>query len=65
MIETGTLIRKEKGKAVSGLWPGVAFFLCVGFHDGRKTVTEHVMKCLTPLGLALWYMDDGTLAGKG
>lgn len=34
------------------------------YYDGRKTVTEHVMKCLTPLGLALWYMDDGTLAGE-
>lgn len=34
------------------------------YHDGRKTVTEHVMKCLTPLGLALWYMDDGILAGE-
>lgn len=29
--------------------------------DGRKTVDEHVMKCLTPLGLALLYQDDGTL----
>jgi hypothetical protein len=34
------------------------------YHDGRKTVNEHVMKCLTPLGLALWYQDDGTLAGE-
>lgn len=34
------------------------------YYEGRKTVTEHVMKCLTPLGLALWYMDDGTLAGE-
>jgi hypothetical protein len=29
------------------------------YYDGRKTVTEHVLKVLTPLGLALWYMDDG------
>lgn len=29
--------------------------------DGRKTIDEHVMKCLTPLGLALWYQDDGCL----
>jgi protein-arginine kinase activator protein McsA len=34
------------------------------YYDGRKTVDEHVMKCLTPLGLALWYLDDGTLAGE-
>jgi DNA-directed RNA polymerase subunit RPC12/RpoP len=31
------------------------------YYDGRKTVTEHAMKCLTALGLALWYMDDGCL----
>jgi len=34
------------------------------YHDGRKTVDEHVLKCLSPLGLALWYLDDGTLAGE-
>lgn len=34
------------------------------YFQGRKTVDEHVMKCLTPLGLALWYFDDGTLAGE-
>jgi recombination protein RecA len=34
------------------------------YYDGRKTVDEHAMKCLTPLGLALWYLDDGTLAGE-
>ena len=36
------------------------------YHDGRRTVDEHVMKCLTPLGLALWYQDDGAYAkGSG
>jgi len=29
------------------------------YHQGRKTVDEHLMKMLTPLGLALWYQDDG------
>lgn len=29
------------------------------YHKGRKTVTEHMMKSITPLGLALWYYDDG------
>jgi len=29
------------------------------YYTGRKTVTEHVMKVLSPLGLALLYMDDG------
>ncbi|MEM7827801.1 MAG: hypothetical protein QW561_00520, partial [Candidatus Aenigmatarchaeota archaeon] len=31
------------------------------YYDGRKTVTAHAMKSLTPLGLALWYMDDGDM----
>ena len=31
------------------------------YHDGRKTVTEHALKCLTAEGLAYWYMDDGCL----
>lgn len=32
------------------------------YHNGRKTVTEHALKCLTPQGLAYWYMDDGCLS---
>jgi hypothetical protein len=35
------------------------------YHEGRKTVDEHMMKCLTPLGLALWYLDDGSLSHRG
>ncbi len=31
------------------------------YFDGRRTVDEHVLKCLTPLVLALWYLDDGCL----
>jgi hypothetical protein len=31
------------------------------YHEGRKTVDEHLLKCLTVQGLALWYQDDGCL----
>ena len=31
------------------------------YYNGRKTIDSHIMKCLTPLGLALWYYDDGDL----
>ena len=34
------------------------------YYDNRKTVNEHVMKCLSTLGLALWYCDDGILDGE-
>ena len=35
--------------------------------DGKKTITEEYLKSLTPLALAVWYMDDGcfTLRSKG
>ncbi len=31
------------------------------YHNGRKTVDHFLMEHLTPLGLALWYQDDGNL----
>ncbi len=35
--------------------------------DGKRTITEEYLKALTPLALAIWYMDDGsfTLRSKG
>jgi recombination protein RecA len=35
--------------------------------DGKKHVTDDVIKALSPLSLAIWYMDDGsfTLRSKG
>ena len=35
--------------------------------DGKKHLTEDVIKALTPLALAIWYMDDGSfsLRSKG
>ncbi len=35
--------------------------------DGRKTITDEYLKALTPLALAVWYMDDGgfTVRSKG
>jgi len=34
---------------------------------GRKTITEEYLKALTPLALAIWFMDDGsfTVRSKG
>ncbi len=28
--------------------------------DGKKTITEDYLKALSPLALAIWFMDDGT-----
>jgi recombination protein RecA len=35
--------------------------------DGKKTITEDYLKALTPLALAIWFMDDGsfTVRSKG
>ena len=33
----------------------------VYFGDGKKHITEEYLKALTPLALAIWYMDDGGL----
>jgi recombination protein RecA len=35
--------------------------------DGKKFISEEYLKALTPLALAIWYMDDGafTLRSKG
>ncbi|WP_407941436.1 hypothetical protein [Metallococcus carri] len=30
--------------------------------DGKKHITEDFLKALTPLALAVWYMDDGSLS---
>lgn len=34
------------------------------YHFNHKVIDEHCMKMLTPLGLALWYMDDGCCTKK-
>jgi recombination protein RecA len=33
------------------------------YFDGKKVYSEDYLKQLTPLSLALWYMDDGTFPG--
>ncbi len=39
----------------------------VYFGDGKKHLSEEYLKALTPLALAIWYMDDGcfTVRSKG
>jgi len=34
----------------------------VYFGDGKKTISEEYLKALTPLALAIWFMDDGSFA---
>ena len=32
--------------------------------NGKKTITEHLLSWLTPLGIAIWFMDDGSSSFK-
>lgn len=32
------------------------------YHTGKKYFTHNMLKWLTPLGIAIWYMDDGSRA---
>lgn len=34
------------------------------YRDGRKAVTESLLSLLTPLSIAIWYMDDGWRADR-
>jgi recombination protein RecA len=36
----------------------------VYFGDGKKTISEDYLKALTPLALAIWFMDDGTFTNR-
>jgi len=31
------------------------------YHEGKRAVDEHIVKGLSPLGLLIWYLDDGCL----
>jgi len=39
--------------------PGFTEFFEMFYKDGRKIVTEEILRNLTPFSLAVWYMDDG------
>ncbi|HEX8847750.1 MAG TPA: hypothetical protein VF791_24125 [Pyrinomonadaceae bacterium] len=34
------------------------------YRDGKKRFSRRILNYLTPLGIALWYMDDGSLSYK-
>lgn len=34
------------------------------YHSGKKRFSRRVLDYLTPIGIALWYMDDGSLSYK-
>jgi len=34
------------------------------YHEEGRTIDTHIMKALTPLGVLLWYLDDGSYEEK-
>ena len=63
-------IKTVKGKTYTNYWfttKGVGEFRFYGqqFYDGnRKIVPKIIHKMLTPLALAVWFMDDGSAKSK-
>jgi len=66
------LLSKQTGKIYKGicmlirrhhiLKPIYDMFYCG--KNNKKRITEEIMNKLTPLGLAVWFMDDGSKSGK-
>lgn len=51
--------------AFSTLSHGAFRFYAQQFYlDGRKVVPSRIKKLLTPIGLAYWFMDDGSIKSK-
>ena len=34
------------------------------YYEGKKRITPKILDMLTPFGMAIWYMDDGSLSKK-
>lgn len=58
-IVNGKLYRKYWFNTISHV--AFQFFAKQFYHQGKKTVPKLVHKWLTPLGLAVWFMDDGSI----
>ena len=60
-------IIKACGKEYSNYWfdtvssPSFRFYAQQFYEAKRKQVPKFINKLLTPLGLAVWYMDDGSI----
>ncbi len=40
------------------------YFRNLLYKDGKKTITKEVLQMLTPLSIALWFLDDGSLVRR-
>lgn len=40
------------------------YFRDLLYKNGRKTITTEILEMLTPLSIALWFLDDGSLVRK-
>ena len=44
--------------------PSLRFFAQQFYHERKKVVPKMIMRWLTPIALAVWYMDDGSIKSK-
>lgn len=52
---------KNVYRCISGCHPIFTKFRKLFYPRGRKIITSHVLKYLSPFAIATWYMDDGSL----
>lgn len=58
-VVNGKLYQKYWFNTVSHI--AFRFFAKQFYHNGKKTVPRLIHRWLTPLGLAVWFMDDGSI----
>lgn len=61
---------KDKADQSQNVWfqtishPALRFYAQQFYVNGRRQVPRIIAKLITPLGLAVWFMDDGSLKSK-
>lgn len=61
-IVNGKLYKKVWFNTVSHV--ALRFYGRLFYHHGKKVIPPIISKLLTPLGLAVWFMDDGSIKSK-
>ena len=51
-------VRSKRHPIYTALWEHL-------YYHGRRTVDEYILKTLSPLGLSILYMSDGTVMNRG
>lgn len=64
----GEIYCRKTMKGYWGLWSSslpyenLKYYYHMFYKDGKKVITKNMLDKLTPLSIAVWYMDDGTVS---